>query len=606
VPKRKLVNCIKFNEIKDFSQHTLFLFLKIKYSVFKKYLLSVFLLILFLDPSLIQANNKEKAYSISLIKTAEIKKNIHKLDDTKVITETHTIKDGEHIWQILRKRGLSKKKDFPRLLAILKKLNKSFDNLDLVKPGQQIIIPLKITPLYARASKKRIHQQELERSKDLDDLNLENYTVEPGDSLIRVIKSKYPVPRKFLFNEYLKLVKKLNPSITELDNIYPRQIIRLPVYTPVIIRKPIKRKLMGLKATGLSIQEITLFNGLKTIFTEIGEEWVQTGKHFIPLKSGGQIDIESHSFPIINLRNGLRIIINFKDKLPGRMTSLIENSWKNYRIVTLMNDELGPALNHIFKVCNYARIIDKNETLEIRGDVNLKITGDWIIKPEEDKPAKKSDIIILNLIDIPANVTSPMIKKYLFRVGVKVIDYPFPGNKEGIWDVDKSLLLQGGGDPSSIIENILNLKNQVYSREEKIPVYESRKAGFKLIIHADFFLRIKGIDAIIDLSGLDPDFIALLEEHQFRILSLADEKKPLNIASKTLEFIGSRIVPVPTFWCSARKDNRNIQLSVPGIIFLDTDKTSVFATENRLPNEIKAFLTKQGYKILTLSSLYPG
>ena len=568
--------------------------------------MSVFLLIPFLDPSLIQANDKEKAYSISLIKTAEIKKNVHKLDDIKVITETHTIKDGEHIWQILRKKGLSKKKDFPRLLEILKKLNKSFDNLDLVKPGQQIIIPLKITPLYPRTSKKEIHQQEIEQFKDLDDLNFENYTVEQGDSLIKVIKSKYPIPRKYLFNQYLKLVKKLNPSIAQLDKIYPRQIIRLPIYTPVIIRKPIKKSLIGLKATDLSTQETTLFDGLKTIFTEIGEEWVQTGKHFIPLKSGGQIDIAAQSFPIINLRNGLRIIINFKNKLPDRMARLIENSWKNYRIVTLMNDELGPALNHIFNVCNYARIIDKNETLEIRGDVNLKIMGDWIIKPEEDKASKKSDIIILNLINIPANITSPMIKKYLFRIGVKVIDYPSTGDKEGIWDVDKSLLLQGGGNPTSIIENILNIHNQAYSREEKIPVYESQKADFKLIIQADFFLRIKGIDAIIDLSGLDPDVIALLEEHQFRILSLADEKKPLNIASKTLEFIGSRIVPVPTFWCSARKNDRNIQISVPGLIFLDTDKTSVFATENRLPNEIEVFLTKQGYKILTLSSLHPG
>ena len=68
---------------------------------------------------------------------------------------------------------------------------------------------------------------------------------------------------------------------------------------------------------------------LGIIFAEMGEDWVQTGEHFIPLKSEGQIDLRAASFPILNLRDGLRVIVDLNNELPETMATLIESSWGN-------------------------------------------------------------------------------------------------------------------------------------------------------------------------------------------------------------------------------------------------------------------------------------
>ena len=110
-------------------------------------------------------------------------------------------------------------------------------------------------------------------------------------------------------------------------------------------------------------------------------------------------------------------------------------------------------------------------------------------------------------------------------------------------------------------------------------------------------------DAIIDLTGLAPEVISLLDEHQFLVLSLAGEKDPLTMVSKTLGFIGVQSQDGPhSFMAADRSDSRNVKLTVSGIIFSDTYGNAIFATPLNLPNEIASFLSTRAYRILPLSS----
>ena len=60
----------------------------------------------------------------------------------------------------------------------------------------------------------------------------------------------------------------------------------------------------------------TLVNDLGNIFVEMGEEWIQTGDHFLPIDSMGSINIKAASFPIIYLQNGQRVIVDLNNELP--------------------------------------------------------------------------------------------------------------------------------------------------------------------------------------------------------------------------------------------------------------------------------------------------
>jgi len=52
-------------------------------------------------------------------------------------------------------------------------------------------------------------------------LKLENYTVQQGDSLIKVVKGRYRLKDEQINEAYLQILAKLNPDIENLDRILP-------------------------------------------------------------------------------------------------------------------------------------------------------------------------------------------------------------------------------------------------------------------------------------------------------------------------------------------------------------------------------------------------
>ena len=63
--------------------------------------LMIFLLVFFLSmggPS--AQETQEDTYSISLVQTAEVDKEIIEVEDKKVLAESYTIQRGDHLWQL--------------------------------------------------------------------------------------------------------------------------------------------------------------------------------------------------------------------------------------------------------------------------------------------------------------------------------------------------------------------------------------------------------------------------------------------------------------------------------------------------------------------------
>lgn len=555
------------------------------------------LILLWLKPSLSQ--EKEKTYSISLVKTAEVEKEVYEVDDKKVLTQTFTVQKGDWIWKILRKEGLLKRGNLAELISVLKKLNKSLHNLDLILPGEKIIIPLKIVPLEGRVALKSPSPKKITPISDLKDLDFENYTVKPDDSLLKIVRGRYNVPPEDLYGKYLELAKKLNPSISDLNAIYPGQIIRLPIYSPQIVRKRIE-PVVSSKPERMDERITPLARDLCVMFSELGEEWVQTGKHFIPLKSGGQANLEAVSYPIINLQNGLCIIVDLNNKLPAKMARLIGSDWDNFRIVHLLkDDDLSSAIDKIFRVCGYPKVFKRGEPLILRRDITLRITGNWIVIPSDTRSDNRPAAIVLNLIDKDPQKTPRTIKDYLASLSIKIVDFP-PGD-DTPEKMDQVATLYGGSDLLSLVGSVLNLTAQSYSTEVDIPLYEKQKSDFKLSAKADFLLKNREKDTIIDLKGLAPEMISLLKERGFLVLSLAPEKNPLTIIKRLLRFLDIKFDAGPHYFMATTGPiTKNIKLTVPGIVFSDSLGDTILATPLSLPEEIKVFCSNKGYKILSL------
>lgn len=557
---------------------------------------------------LVQGKEKD-TFSISLVQQAKVKK----IEGREIVCETYTVKDGDYIWKLLRQRGLLKKPDLAELISLLKSMNKSLTNLDIIHPGQTISIPLNITPIRGATEKEKFVQKSIMGISSLKDVDFDNYVVKSGDSLTMVVYGKYKIQPEYLYDEYLNLVQKFNPTLKNLDIIYPNQVIRLPIFSPEIVRMPVnvtkekraleKSKIIPSEDTE---QTISLRKKLRDIFNQMDEEWVDTGKQFIPLKSGGQIQLKAESFPVLNLQSGMRLIIDLKNELPEDISQLILADWEDYGIVHLTTDDtLKTAMDKILAASNYYKILKPGEQFRIRsGDIGISMAGDWVIIPQRGEENITKKIAAISFINHPSEQTPGVIRAYLKKLGIRVIDYPgLPVPKDMTDDVPRE-------NEISIEKNIdfplpallLNLAGQPFSRKVKIPVYQGKDSEFNLIIQADLFFNRHGKDCIINTTDLSPAIVSLLKKHQFLVLSLAGEKDLNRMTELTLNFLGLSYDSKPHhFLTSGRDETRNITLTVPGISFYDQEGKHILATDKKMPTEIISFLNQKGYTLLELS-----
>jgi LysM repeat protein len=583
----------------------------VKGRVVKKTLIPLTILIALtcLYAPLVQGKEKD-TFSISLVQQATVKR----IEGREVTCEHYRVKEGDYIWKIMRQRGLIGRPDFRELISMLKSMNKSLTNLDLIHPGQTILIPLDITPVSKYVEAGDFARESITGVFSLKEMDFESYVVRPGNSLIRIIQSKYKIPGKYIYNEYLKLVQKFNPTLKNLDLIYPNQVIRLPIYSPEIVRMPIKAKPQKIKKIKTVSKEtkiraakdtVSLRKKLGDIFNQMGEEWIDIGEHFIPLSSGGQINLKADTFPALNLRSGIRLIIDINNQLPEDICRLIEADWEDYRIVRLANsDNLTAVMDKILAAGNYYKILKSGEQFAVGGDIDISIAGDWVIIPHRGKRDITDKIAVVNLINNPSERTPGMVRAYLERLGIKVIDYPgFPALapvKEGVPTQKKITIEENTDFPLPTL--LLNLTGQPFSSQVKIPVYKGGGSGFDLIINGDLFFSRKGKDCIIDFTGLPPDIVSLLRKHQFLVLSLASETDLNRMTEQILDFLGLPFDSKPhRFLAAARDDTRNITLTIPGISFHDQEGKKILATDKKMPQEIVSFLYQKGYNLLELS-----
>ncbi|MBN2418630.1 MAG: LysM peptidoglycan-binding domain-containing protein [Deltaproteobacteria bacterium] len=546
---------------------------------------------LLVTPVSMAQGEDEETYSIDLVQTAEVAKEIVELDNKKILTETYTAKEGDHIWQLLRSRDLLKRNKLGGVLSALKKLNPSLTNIDMIHPGEKIVIPLVITPITDKERTDNIDELETVSLEDMG--NLEYYMVKQGDTLIKVINKKYSIPGDELYSQYLSRLMKLNPDLKDPNRILPGQKIRLPIYSPKVVRGEIEDKTrkpeQEVKTLRLEAKE--LGKELNSVFTLIGEEWLQQGKHFIPLKTGGQIDLNTETYPIINLRNGDKVIVDLFGNLPDKMSELIRSNWDNYQIVQITErDDLKSAIAKTISACNYHRVYAEDESLVFEDGIKIEIKADWIIKLLPESSNNKENIICLNLIAENRGAIHSNLKRFLMGHGIKIIDYPQESLNNlnvpvgsGIVTIDEHR--------DVIVEKILELAGQEYTKRVDIPIYKGESSDFNLIIKADYLFKRNGKECIIDLNGLGSDIISLLKERKHPVLPILNETDAYALMANTLNFLGINFeTRKHEFYALAGNQKENVKIILPGILFKDALGKSIFFTPLDLSPDIAGFL----------------
>ena len=590
--------------------------------------------------------------TISLVKTVEVRE----FEGAQVPTDTYVVQRGDSIARILQKRKVVGSGPLSmKILRMVLAFNPDLSDPNLIKPGQKLVMPTgpveetvpetTETPAATETTEPPLDMaapvKPAQPSPPADaSAKTKVVTVRQGDSLSALL-IQAGVPRELIFKGYIDLTLKLNPDIANPNLIYAGQKITLPLSadwaetvaalpstgtgesteTPIMPKVPPTATQAEPERTAPTetspaepvvppppmppSENVSTKAALGIVFTRIGEEFLSKGQHFLPLKTGGQISISTESFPIIELRNGHRIVLDLDRRLPKQMVEVIRSNWNNYTIFRPQKKEsLAAMLDRLLQISHYYKIQNKGQPLIIEGEVRVKAQANWIIWPTEQD--YQSGLAVL--MTLPGNTsqgTAPEMSTFLAGKGIQVIDFypkgnligpePYQGPAKPTVEI-KTVDYENQND---FILGILDLVGQKYETNLSIPLMQGQNSGtdFNFTVEAPIYFTRNGTNYVVSTGEMTDEVEDLLKKNKFKVVASTPAEGSRSLAERLLEAMAIKTSEGLDVMGSTRPKNLNIEVTVPGLLFTAGGKQTLL-TPTEIPEELAILMAQPSRQVV--------
>ncbi len=298
------------------------------------------------------------------IKTSIKRYTVFNYEDGEVICEPYVVKKDDWLYKIFRKKGEISESDFPHFLEIFKQLNENISNIDTIRPGQNIMIPLKMVNK-AQFSQTRpgildipvIEYATMPDTMDIEPF-VDKYQVKEGDTVSELIDRQFLDEAGIITPEGIEAFKLANPEIKNINLIYTGSYIHLP--DPAIASQPWFRALFdtsppdssaetegsneadikddGEKERTVSSPRITTIDSQKLVQLNryaslIGGTLKHTGKMYFPRQDQSTQVLDLEAFPLIETKDGKKMVLVSEGKIEDELLKSMKSYWNNLKVV---------------------------------------------------------------------------------------------------------------------------------------------------------------------------------------------------------------------------------------------------------------------------------
>jgi hypothetical protein len=149
-----------------------------------------------------------------------------------ILCEPYVVKKNDWVLKIFRQKGEIAHQNFRDFLGIFERLNPHIKNINMIRPGQAIDIPIRNLEQGALPGQATgvvtIPFVTLTRVMDVVLQHSHSYQVKRGDTVSQLIAKHYGRFGTRGYKEGVKLFQAANPQVKNLDRIYAGQKLYLP------------------------------------------------------------------------------------------------------------------------------------------------------------------------------------------------------------------------------------------------------------------------------------------------------------------------------------------------------------------------------------------
>jgi LysM repeat protein len=490
----------------------------------------------------------------------------------------YIIRSGDTIARIVRKLGWPATRRYKEI----KQLNPHIPNLNRIYPGQKILLP-------------PTEQQE-EATGDAP--GVINHTAQKGDSLTRIIISELRAGPAELA-KILGLIKQMNPEVTNLNKIYPGQVIKftrggeaggdsgqLPHSTPAEGAKD--EKVLAMKATATE----KYLPIIRHVIEQLNGKVITNGNLYIPLPESGQVSIDCATIPVVELGDGTTILLDFAGRLPDALASIIQVHWKNYHIVKFTGgQDIASVLQKIILSSPSFQMVKVETPLSFDDLPQVKLSLDWLITRKSAAGSAFSQLGLIFAADKSQLLPSPAIFKYALKKGIRICEILGDKVQAGAPDTAEIPPLPQikGGSNDELLYNFLVYLGLGPLPNREVKIFESRKDGFDLAIKAEYMMQMGGKAILITKNKLPQQFSERLKQEGMTSFSPAPGATKISILQGVLAALD-----IPSqfaiFSLPPPQEKTRVNVSFPALQIVG-EKGSTYLIDYEIGKEIYELLT---------------
>lgn len=402
--------------------------------------------------------------------TAEIKLRksvvVRQFQGREISGEERQIGRGDSLWRILiEEKGLADRK-FHSYLVVIRGLNPQVKNLDVLRAGDKIFIPLNLGDEDENLPGSKTAAAEAVRPGSGRTVD---YQVRAGEHLYRILRDRYKSADERKLAQYYSLVQDLNPERKNWDILVEGEIIRLPadqnsqIATASEIKSPPAPKLpapapevatesapkpkiapakpevsasgggksqpaAGLRPPGpVSVGEPT--SGAKVaparpldieqtmrsaarhnihllvrVAEATGSEVQSSGEEVIQLPDG-DIRLDKSVFPVIyNASIGQRVVVDPDGKIPASLKAKFNDPRVGTVVLPMSNGlSVADAGRQLLSAIGYLPLPDDRPVVVQEAGITFEAKGNWMaLAPVVSNKAQ--EVLVINLTEHPNEI----------------------------------------------------------------------------------------------------------------------------------------------------------------------------------------------------------
>jgi len=541
----------------------------------------------------------------------------------EILCAPYVVEPNDWVLKIFKLRGEIARKDFNHFLLIFKRINPHIKNIDRIRPGQQIYIPLRRlreNPVPERtAGIVTIPFVDLSQSSGQTPPPANSYKVKRGDTVSKLLAGRFGRYGSKSYKEAVAIFKQLNPHVKDIDLIFANQSIFLPrglgppaAAASAPATKPSKSPYPQAAAdpekntsgSGPRRPAKPMIPPLAEAAAILDAKLLDNGKYFFPRSEQEDLELNLARNPVLEMSDGSRVMLFGKQPLSARDLDTVRSKWKNFAQVNI--PEGAPVEDILNTVLSAVHKSGEAPSLSFSGGgAEITIRANWIVKGAgtELNPVRN---ICISYIEHPDERTPTGIVRFLEHRGIRLKEV-FRGSKSTSFAspvrpirvprLNPVKTVQASGR-RSFVKDLMRAMRFAYTENVTITF---PYAGTEIKALSNLVTTPEGDPVFLDYGDLFGDAFLTIQKSGFNIIQINHTDTPRKITAKLAGALGSEWYRNPGFLAAKRPAQFNTEVVIKGYLTEDRpDSLRMLLTFTPIDRALVNMLNERNIRIIVL------